>query len=144
MALDLIIMDGDTVNFIPVCGAAIVTVKPGKMKASGKTTLNGKKACVEGDEKNVAVSGCSYMTPTFPVPGTGTLKIKKLASDQLTQKAKSGKKPLILKGVLFDSVFEVQSPAKLVVPGSPPQQDAAPTYAGKGRFISSNKKIKAT
>ncbi len=143
MASDLIIMDGDSVNFIPVCGAAIVAVKPGKMKASGKTTINGKKVCVEGDEKNVAVTGCTYMTPAYPVPGAGTLKIKALAPNQLTQTARSGNKSMILKGAMFDAVFEVQSPAKLIVPPGPPQSDPASSYAGKGQLIPNNNKVKA-
>ena len=144
MAADIIVMDGDMVNFMPACGAAIVVVQPGKMKASGKTTLNGTKVCVEGDEANVQVPGCSYMTPAFPVPGTGTLKIDSLAPDQLTQKTKSRGKAIVLQGATFDSVFEVQSPAQFVAPPAPPQMDSAPSYKGKGQLITANIKIKAT
>ena len=142
MALDSIILDGDEVNFISTFGLAIVQVKPGKIKASGKTTVNGKKVCVEGDEKNVEVSGCSYMIPPFIVQGTGTLTIKQLVPDQLTQKAVSGNKPVILKGKLFIAQFNVDAPAKMPPPANTP--DALPFHIGLGKFVPGNKKIKAT
>lgn len=146
MATDIIIMADDTVKFEPTFGVASLSgTLQGTMPASGKTTLNGTKVCVEGDEKNLVVSGCMYKAPPFAhVPGIGVLKIKKLAPDQLTQKTKSGGKPLILQGAKFDAVFEVTTPAQLLAPPAPPQPDAAPSYAGKGEFIPNNSKIKAT
>lgn len=147
MALDVVILDQDVVEFSPVCGAAIVMVKPGKIKASGKSTVNGISVCVSGDEKKVAISGCDYITAMHTKPGKGTLKINALASNQLTSKTKSGNKALILKGNQFDSIFEVQVPAQDIKPiasGGAPIPDATPFYAGKGQLIPSNKKIKAT
>ena len=41
MATDTIIIDGDQVIFQSTMGAAQITVKPGKMKASGKNHDSG-------------------------------------------------------------------------------------------------------
>jgi hypothetical protein len=147
MALDTIIIDGDQVIFQPLMGAAIVVVKPGKMIASGKTTIKGVPVCVSGDEKNVEVPGCSYMTSVHTDPGTGTLKIKALAGDQLAAQSNSGNKAMILKGSQFEAVFEVETPAEDIKPvasGGAPIPDTTPSYAGKGQLIPANQKIKAT
>ena len=142
MALDSIIMDGDEVKFLPTFSGAVVSVKPGKIEASGKTTINGKKVCVEGDEKKIEITNCSYIMPPFTIPGSGTLKINNLTSGQLTQKTKSGNKSLLLEGKLFIALFEVQSPAELPTPPNTP--DPVPLYIGQGKLISGNNKIKAT
>ncbi|MFK7787443.1 MAG: hypothetical protein AB8B56_20130 [Crocinitomicaceae bacterium] len=141
--MDIIIMDGDQVSFIPAFVGALVSVQPGKITASGETTIKGKKVCIEGDEKSVVVTGCAYMTPQLPVPGSGTLKIQALGGDQITKKIKSGNKGVIVRGSTFDAVFEVIQPATL--PGTPPVLDAVNAkYSGEGMFISSNVKIQAT
>ncbi len=142
MALDIIIMDSDEVQFLPTFSGAVVSVKPGTLKASGKTTINGKKVCIDGDEKKVEVTNCSYIIPPFTVPGSGTIKINNLTSDQLTQKAKSGNKSLLLKGKLCIALFEVKSPAKLPPPVNTP--DPVPMYIGQGKLMPKNTKIKAT
>lgn len=147
MALDTIIMDGDQVIFLPTMGAAVVVVQPGKMIASGKTTINGTPICIDGDEKNVEVPGCTYISGAHVTPGSGTLKIDALAGDQLTKKTKSGGTPIILKGSMFTSKFEVQSPAQDPTPvasGGSPIPDAKASYSGKGQLISANIKFKAT
>ncbi len=143
MALDTIIIDGDTVQFNPTYGLAIVAVKPGKITASGKTKINQKKVCVQGDEKSVVVANCSYTTPSFPVPGLGSLKIASLMTNQTSRKSKSGKKAILKKGSVFTARFEVTSPAKLINPTGT-LLDAAPFYMGTGTLIASITKIKAT
>ena len=50
---DFILIEGDKANFLPNFGAAVVVVRPGNLKGSGPATLNGKKICVDGDEKKV-------------------------------------------------------------------------------------------
>ena len=62
---DFILVEGDKANFLPSFGAAIVVVQPGDLKGSGPATFNGKKICVDGDEKKVSVPGCTYMTPQY-------------------------------------------------------------------------------
>jgi hypothetical protein len=139
---DFILIDGDKANFLPTFGPAIVMVKPGDLKGSGPATLNGKKVCVDGDEKQVSVPGCTYMTPQYSIPGTGTLKISVLAGDQKAQKTQSGGKPVLLKGGNFTARFEVQSPAKQPPPASIP--DTTPQYTGSGMFMTTNTKLWGT
>ena len=142
---DFILIDGDKANFLPLFGAAIVAVKPGNMQASGPATLNGKKVCVAGDEKQVTVPGCVYMTPQYSIPGTGTLKIAALAGNQQAAKTRSGGKAVLLKGATFTAKFEVQSPAKQPPPGpGAPIPDSTPQYSGNGMFMTTNTKFCGT
>lgn len=140
---NLILIDGDTVIFDPMFGAAIVTVKPGKMKGTGKTSLNSKAVCVEGDEAKVEVAGCDYMAPPYVSPtGKGTLTISSLGGDQKAQKTQSGGKAVLLHGGKFNAEFAVQIPAQQ--PGAPPVPDPMKKYMGTGAFKTSNNKYKAT
>jgi len=139
---DYIVIDGDTAQFLPAFGAAMVVVQPGTMQGSGPATLNGKALCIEGDEGNVSVPGCMYMTPQYSIPGVGTLSIDALANDQIATKTQTGGTALLLKGGQFNAKFEVQSPAQQ--PASPPVPDATPSYSGNGMFISNNTKFQGT
>lgn len=142
---DYILIDNDIVQFMPNFGAAVVMVQPGKLKGSGPASLKGKKICVDGDEKNVSVPGCVYMTPQYSIPGTGTLKIQSLAGNQKAQHTQTGGKKVLLKGGQFTAKFEVQSPAKQPPPSpGPPIPDATPQYSGFGQFITTNVKFKGT
>jgi hypothetical protein len=142
---DLILIDGDSVMFISTFGAAIVVVQPGKLEGSGPATINGKKICVEGDESKVEVAGCTYMTPQYSIPGSGTLKIDSLAGDQKASKTYTGGKVVLLKGGNFTAKFEVQSPAKQPPPGpGAPIPDASPNYSGNGMFVPANMKCMGT
>src|SRR5947209_18943687 len=107
---DYAVLDGDQVVFIPVFGAAVVAVRPGRMTASGMTSLMGKKICVKGDETKLMVPGCTYITTVYSIPGVGTLKINALGGNQTSKKTKSGGKEVIVKGSTFTAVFEVQTP----------------------------------
>lgn len=144
MALDIILIDGDTVAFDSILGLAIVDVKPGKMKASGKSKINGKKICVQGDEKKVKVTHCTYATTSFPQKGMGDLVIEALNSNQISQKSDSNGNQLLLKGKTFIAKFEVKIKAKFITPNGVVQEDFRPFYIGTGTFISSNKTIKST
>ncbi len=86
---DFILINGDKANFTPAFGSATVVVQPGTLSGKGKTTLKGKKICIDGDEKNVSVPGCAYITPIHSIPGTGTLKINALGGDQKAKKQKA-------------------------------------------------------
>ena len=139
---DFVLIDGDTVSFLPAFGAALVVVQPGTLKGSGPGTINGKKICVDGDEKDVSVPGCTYMTPQYSIPGTGTLKITALGNDQKASKTNTGGKPVLLKGSVFSAKLEVQSPARQPPPGpGSPIPDATPQYSGQGMFITTNIKV---
>ena len=142
---DFMILEGDMANFLPNFGAAIVIVQPGNMSGSGPATLNGKKVCVDGDEKNVSVPGCTYITPQYSIPGAGTLKIAALSGNQKATKTNTGGKAVLLKGSTFTAKFEVQSPAKQPPPGpGPPIPDSTPQYSGSGMFITMNAKFQGT
>jgi hypothetical protein len=139
---DYIIVDGDTANFLPTFGAAIVVVAPGTITGSAADKVFSKNACVEGDEASVEVPGCMYMAGPFSIPGSGTLKIDALASDQKAEKTNFGAVPAILKGGQFDAVFEVQAPAAMPPPVGTP--DSMTKYSGgKGSFVNSNATVKA-
>jgi hypothetical protein len=122
-----------------------VVVQPGKLAGSGPATLGGKTICVEGDESKVSVPGCTYMTPQYSIPGTGTLKIASLAGNQKATKTQTGGKKVLLKGGSFTAKFEVQSPAKQPPPApGPPIPDATPQYSGNGMFVTMNTKSTGT
>jgi hypothetical protein len=142
---DYILIEGDKANFMQNFGVAVVVVKPGDLKGSGPGTLNGKKICVDGDEKNVSVPGCTYTTPQYSIPGTGTLKIAALAGNQKASKTNTGGKAVLLKGGSFTAKFEVQSPAKQPPPGpGSPIPDPTPQYSGSGTFSTTNTKFQGS
>lgn len=138
---DFILIDGDIALFQPNFGPAVVTVQPGKLHGSGPATCYGKPVCVQGDESGVQVPGCPYISGAFVTPGSGTLKISALGSDQMARKIASGEKPVLLKGSSFQAVFEVQSPAinPLGVPDPMPQY-----LGGSGQFITTNTQYRAS
>lgn len=131
-----ILVNGDSVVFTPMFGAAMVTIQPGRLKGSGQFTIGGKKVCVDGDEEKVSVPGCPYVTPQYSIPGSGTITIKKLGSNQTAKKPFTGGKPVLLKGSVCDAQFMVLVPAQQ--PGAPPVPDPTPKYTGKGQFIPTN------
>lgn len=135
------LVDGDTVIFLPAFGPAIVAVRPGSLSGSGPAKIGGRPACVEGDESKVSVPGCTYFTPQYLFPGVGTLKIQSLGPDQQTQTSQTGGKPMLLKGSSFTASFEVESPAQQPPPGPP---DTMLTYTGSGMFVTSNAAVRAS
>lgn len=144
---DFILIDGDQATFLPNFGVAIVTVQPGKLKASGPATLSGKKLCIDGDEGSVSVPGCPYTTAQHTIPGTGTITISQLGGDQKAQKTQSGGKLVLLKGSTFTAQFEVESPAQQPppAPGSPiPDAPPKKKYTGSGSFTTTNTKFQGT
>ena len=141
---DLILIDTDLVMFMPSFGAATVLVQPGQLKATGPATIGGKKICVDGDEKQVQVPGCTYVAPPFVIPGVGTLKIDSLAGDQKASHSNVDGKLMLLKGGNFTAKFEVQSPAQQPAPPGPPVPDGAPSYSGQGQFIPANQTVTGT
>lgn len=142
---DYVLIDGDLAMFMPSFGAAVVVVQPGTLSGSGPATQDGTALCVEGDESSVSVPGCMYMTPQYSIPGTGTLSIDSLASDQVATKTRTGGTAVLLKGGNFTAKFEVQSPAQQPPPGpGSPIPDATTQYSGQGSFVTTNVKFKAT
>lgn len=128
---------------MPNFGAAVVVVPPGFLTGSGPASLNGKMYCVDGDEKNLSVPGCTYIAPPYVIPGVGTVSIASLAGDQKAVKTQTGGKAVLLKGSSFTADFEVQSPAQQPTPGGP-VPDTTPKYSGTGMFITTNMKVQGT
>lgn len=139
---DFILLQGDTVIFKPAFGPATVAVQPGTLSAAGGASVKGVKVCVAGDEKQVSVMGCSYVTPVYSVAGVGTLKIQQLMPNQQAQKTKSAKKPVLLKGADFVAAFQVMAPAQMPPPASTP--DPLTLYVGNGSFQTMNQKFRGT
>ena len=142
---DYVLIEGDLAVFLPTFGAATVIVRPGQMKGSGTVTWDGKNLCVDGDEKQLAVPGCSYFTPVYSIPGVGTLKIAALAANQQAKHALANGKAVLLKGGQFTAKFEVQAPAQQPPPApGPPIPDSMRTYSGLGSFTTFNTNYQAT
>ena len=129
---DTVILDGDMAVFIPAFAPATVVPVPGPITGSGPPTASGKAICIEGDEDSVEVQGVVYMTPQYSIPGSGTLTIDALGSDQVASKTTVSGTPVILKGSMFTAKFEVQSPAQQPVPAAPPIPDSTTSYSGQG------------
>ena len=53
MMADFVLIEGDQTIFMPNFGAAVVvgSLQPGNLTGSGPATFNGKKICIDGDEK---------------------------------------------------------------------------------------------
>ncbi len=132
-------LDKDKVMCFPIFGKAIVFVRPGKFKASGEMKIKGKKVCISGDEANIEIADCGYISPPFIVPGKGSFEFK-LGSDQEAKKVKN-KEMLIIRGTFMDVTFKPSSPAKMP-PNAGGASDPAPEYKGKALIQASKSKVK--
>ena len=91
------------VNFLRAFGGAVVApIRTTIAGTAEKTTVAGKAPCLEGDEGDVESAGCMYIAPAYVIPGSGTLKIDKLGSDQLTETTEIEGKKVILHGSQSD------------------------------------------
>jgi hypothetical protein len=138
---DHVLINGDKASFIPSFESAPVTVQPGTLTASGPATVDGEQVCVAGDEASVSVNACAYTTPSHPISGSGTLRIKKLGGDQTARKTRSRGTPVLLVGSSFEATFTVSAPAMKPNPPGPNDPDHNQQYTGTGRFITTNTKF---
>ena len=136
-----ILLDGDQAVFIPSFPPAVVVPVPGTISGTGSCKSSGSTVCVEGDEDSVSVSGAAYISGAFLTPGTGTLTIESLGSDQVASNGKSADKGFILQGTQFTAKFEVSSPA--INPNSG-VTDPVTSYTGSGTFVSADLVASAT
>lgn len=140
---EIVVIDGDEVQFDELFPPATVRVQPGKITATGGATVGGKKVCVAGDEQQVVVENCKYSTPLLPTEGTGTLRIKTLMPDQKSSKTSSAGKPVLLVGKKFVASFTVTVKAKLIPPApATPQLDLMGEYIGTGEFKPQNRLLR--
>jgi len=140
--MDYVLIDADQALFEPTFGAAMVVVRAGKLRGSGPASLNGKRLCVAGDEASATVKGCPYSSGAYPIPGTGSLEVASLASDQRARITQSGGQQLLLVGGSFTARFRVESPAQQPNAAGP-IPDPLAEYTGKGRFITTNRILRA-
>ncbi|MBY0446120.1 MAG: hypothetical protein K2Q15_13020 [Burkholderiales bacterium] len=137
---DVVIVDGDALQFLPLFGNRLVMAAPAQIRSSGSRKINGKAVSVSGDEKKVRVNA-TYTTPTHPIPGSGIITISSLSNDQVARHS-SSQMALIVKGQQFTAQFLPTQPATTTVPpGTPP--DVTTPSTGKGMFISTQFKVKA-
>ena len=141
---DFIIRTGDQALFNPAFTPAVVNVLPGIITGTGGALIDGTIGCVLGDEASVIVPGVMYVSPPFVIPGAGTLTIAALAPDQIAKRTQFLKKPVILKGALFNALFTVSFPASQPQPTGPPIPDPRPVYNGNGQFASANFRLKGS
>jgi hypothetical protein len=114
-----------------------VIAPPGILTGTGRATVNGAIVCVQGDEASAMVVGAAYMTPAFPTPGLGILTITGLAPDQVSTKATTGGRAVLLRGSRFQAQLQVLAPAVNPGSGAP---DPVPLYVGSGSFMTTNVK----
>ncbi|OJJ20903.1 hypothetical protein BKI52_10000 [marine bacterium AO1-C] len=137
---DFIIIDSDEVHFNSAFQNAFIMPEKGKITGTGGATLKGKKVCIDGDETSVKVQNVTYISPPY-VDGKCTLLIDKLGNDQVADHTNSNQKKVILKGTVFDAVFEVTKP------GIDPAGNLDPNLmysGGTGFFKTNNTKFKGT
>lgn len=132
-----ILCNGDQVIFEPLFEQAqiIGNLSTNIIAGSTEIVIAGAACCIEGDEEKVIITA-QYVTPAYSVPGTCSIKIKKLSVCQLSENFKKKGKSVLLANGDFTAVMEVLQPAQSPPPASSP--DTVSSYSGKGRFITSN------
>jgi hypothetical protein len=135
-----VVINGDMVTFDKMFGNRTVISPPTTITGSGKATINNKKICILGDEKQVKIMNAIYTTPSHSVPGTGTLTIQALDTSQQAKKT-SCAETVIIDGQKFRAQFLPTQPAMTPPPVSTP--DAASPTLGTGSFTASQQRVKA-
>lgn len=117
---DLIVKTGDQlkVNVLPPTVVPLL-VAPVPLLGSASTVLVGNQpACLLGDELPLQLGvPLPYTAPPFVTPGTGTLSLQLLPTNQ-TLLTKSGK-VILVKGSQFVAKFQVGTPAMQPTPAGP-------------------------
>ncbi|MHA0273209.1 hypothetical protein [Enterobacter ludwigii] len=133
-----IVIDGDPLEFDSLFGINTVTLTSiPEIRGSGEATIEGKKICIYGDEKNVSVSA-SYSNASYPTKGIGRIVITVLAGDQQADFATTTT-PVILVGSKFTASFTPEVPAS----GSNGPDPVTAPSTGTGIFINSQSFVTA-
>ena len=136
-----ILRTGDKAIYDPAFTPALVTVSPGTLTGSAvQVSSEGATVCVQGDEASATVPSCAYVSGGYTIPGTGTLSIAALGTEQLSKKSRSKGKPLMLRGSTFTAQFQVIVPAQMPTAGGP-VPDPVPLYTGSGSFQTKNTRV---
>jgi len=131
--MDFVILNNDQVIFDASFTPAVIVPVPGTIIGSAQANSNGLTACVVGDERSVQVPGVAYTSGAFTIPGVGLLTILSLGGDQQSKQGKSGGRPFILNGSVFQAQLQVLAPAS-----NPTSADPVPIYFGSGQFVTVN------
>jgi hypothetical protein len=139
--MEYVVLTGDTVIFDTTTNeGAVVTLAPSVVVGTGKFTVNGVLAMIDGDEATIVSAG-TYIKGGF-LGGTCKVSISGLSSSQLSSKVKSNNKAVVLATGKFNTSITVVTPA--LQPAAPsPIPDPVPTYTGTGTFVTTNTKVKA-
>lgn len=138
MAAKSLLLTGDLVMFQTMDGnPTFIPTPPIPINGSSSSDVLGRIICIEGDEKNVILPVYTYMTPTFPIPGIISCKIKQLDSSHLSSIAtNNGKKILYVSSTSFIAEYQVIMKAQQPPPpAGGGLQDPISTHTGKGNFI---------
>jgi hypothetical protein len=118
---DLIIKTGDMLQ-VTVPPPAIVPqlLAPIPLVGTGATVVvNHMPVCLQGDELPPAVRGpLMYTAPPFVTPGVGTLRIVLLPTN-LSLRTTAAGSPALLRGAMFQAIFNVSAPAMQPTPAGP-------------------------
>ncbi|MBV8042099.1 hypothetical protein [Pluralibacter sp.] len=135
-----VMVDGDTLTFIPLFGHRTVIPPPGtaKILGSGHATIDGKKVCVLGDERNVVVPAI-YLIPGY-TPGQGLITIKELDEEQVMLWCTSDA-PVITRGPLLTKFSALFTPTILATISGVP--DSPTPSEGKGFLRPSQRWVRA-
>lgn len=127
----MVVIDGDELIFDSQFGPnMVIPLPPLQISGSGEVSIEAIKLCIVGDEKQVSISA-NYTKPPYIKPGTGTITITGLATDQMAEFAMA-QRPIIVVGSQFTAQFQPTSPA--MDPQGNPDTDLSPA-PGTGRFI---------
>ena len=140
------IFTGDMLQITMTPPAVVPTaIAPLPLVGKGPTFLGtSKPVCLLGDETPPPLLAPQpYMAPPFVIPGTGTFKII-LLPNNLTMMSMFCGKPALLKGAVFQAMFQVMSPAQMPAPPAPPIPDPVPVKMGMCQFITTNLMIMAS
>jgi hypothetical protein len=141
--LDFIVTTGDLCVFSSsFSGGAVVTAAPTSITGSAvNIKINGKAACLVGDESSAAVLVAPYIAPPFITPGVGTITIT-LVPDQISDQSLGETKNFIKVGSSFIATFTVTVPAMSIA--GTPQPDPLLIKVGSGTFVTSNTLVQTT
>ena len=117
---------------------------PVPLTGSGTNVLvQAKLVCLLGDEMPAKLVGLlPYTAPPFIIPGTGKLTLT-LQLPNMTARASSRGKPILIKGQPFPALFTVETPATQTTPGGP-VPDPVMVKDGTAEFITTNATVTAS
>jgi hypothetical protein len=144
MPPDFIIKTGDMIKItIPPPAIIPMIEAPVPLVGTGETvTVMGSPICLEGDELPIQLrTPIPYTAPPFVTPGMGMIQVFLIPGVHTTLLT-SNKKPILIKGSVFQAMFNVEAPAMQPTPAGP-IPDPLLAKPGTAQFITTNATVKA-